>query len=118
MARGAMIEDWCSADATKERSPRVTRSPRAAAIGVATLSGLTLNLRDADITSTMTRPRVALAREAVTTLLVARTSTLFKANFSGLASQAMLMAKHAASQPTTMPCTCSRAKLAMAIATV
>ena len=35
---------------------RVTRSPNAAAMGVATLSGFTLYLLDTAITATMTRP--------------------------------------------------------------
>ena len=66
---GAMIEDLCKADATKERRPRVTRSPRAAAIGVATLSGLTLKCLETRMTGTMTRPRMKLAMLAVTTEL-------------------------------------------------
>merc|ERR1711994_371026 len=112
MARGTMLEDACRVDATRESRPRVTRSPRAAAIGVATLSGFTFNFLEAEITITMTKPSVALANDAVTTLLVARTSTLSRANLSGLDIQAMLMAKQAASHPTTTPCTWSKAKLA------
>ena len=47
---------------------RVMRSPRLAAIGVATLSGLMLSFLDARITATMTSPRLKEATEAVTRL--------------------------------------------------
>ena len=46
---------------------KVIRSPNEAAIGVATLSGLTRIFRDNTITPTMTKPNKKLAMEAVTT---------------------------------------------------
>ena len=47
---------------------RVARSPRLAAIGVATLSGLMFKLLAVWMTRIMTRPRTKLAAEAVATL--------------------------------------------------
>ena len=42
--------------ATAASRERDTRSPRAAAMGVATLSGLTQKRREREITATITRP--------------------------------------------------------------
>ena len=42
--------------ATHANNDKVTKSPKAAAIGVATLSGLTLYLLDTAITANITRP--------------------------------------------------------------
>lgn len=50
------------------RSASVVRSPRLAAIGVAILSGLTLNFTDTIITIIITRPRINEATVAVTIL--------------------------------------------------
>lgn len=62
--------------ATTANNERVTKSPRAAAIGVATLSGLTLYLLETAITPTITIPRMKEAAEAVTILLAASTRAL------------------------------------------
>ena len=44
-------------EATQERSANVVKSPREAAIGVATLSGLMEKRREKSITATITRPK-------------------------------------------------------------
>ena len=49
----------------------VTKSPKLAAIGVATLSGLIPHFLDPTITPIIIPPRTALANEAVTKLLAA-----------------------------------------------
>ena len=46
-----------SREAIKERSPNVVKSPREAAMGVATLSGFIDTRRESRITATMTRPK-------------------------------------------------------------
>ena len=56
---------------------RVIKSPKLAAIGVATLSGLTLYLLDNKITNTMITPRKNEAKEAVIKLLVHKRSPCF-----------------------------------------
>ena len=45
------------------------RSPKLAAMGVATLSGLMLNFLELRTTATITEPRIKLAKVAVTKLL-------------------------------------------------
>ena len=45
------------------------RSPKLAAMGVATLSGLMLNFLELRTTATITEPRIKLANVAVTKLL-------------------------------------------------
>ena len=113
--------------ATAASRDRVTRSPRAAAIGVATLSGLTCHRLDRaateeiiiiitiittiiiiiiiPITATMTRPSRKEAREAVMTLLAASTRPRPTSALSRSPAQAISMASMEASPPTTIPCT-------------
>lgn len=55
-----------------DRSASVVRSPRLAAMGVATLSGLMLHFLDQSTTATITEPRIKLANDAVTKLLAQR----------------------------------------------
>lgn len=55
-----------------DKSARVVRSPRLAAMGVATLSGLTLHFLENTTTAAMTEPRMRLASVAVTKLLAQR----------------------------------------------
>lgn len=52
-----------------ERSAKVVKSPREAAIGVATLSGLMFIRLDKSITATITKPNKKLATDAVTKAL-------------------------------------------------
>merc|ERR1712227_574678 len=91
--------------ATTASRERVTRSPRAAAMGVATLSGLTLYLLDTAITATITIPNMNDAAEAVMTLLAARTRALPMSALSVSPVQAINIAIKDAKPPTTMPWT-------------
>lgn len=50
----------------------MVRSPKLAAMGVATLSGLTLHFLEQSTTATITDPRMKLASVAVTKLLAHR----------------------------------------------
>ena len=59
-------------DAIQESKAKVVRSPKDAAIGVATLSGLMLIRRESKITAAMTRPSTKLARDAVINALAPR----------------------------------------------
>ena len=86
-ARTTAVLQLARLEATAASRERVTKSPRAAAIGVATLSGLTLYFLLRPITATMTRPRRKLAAEAVTTLLARRTRALERLRLCWLASQ-------------------------------
>ena len=52
-----------------DNSARVMRSPRLAAMGVATLSGLMLHFLENTTTAAITEPRMRLASVAVTKLL-------------------------------------------------
>ena len=102
---------------------RVARSPRLAAIGVATLSGLMFKLLAVWMTRIMTRPRTKLAAEAVATLEIHsffKNVTYLKNYFTthylvplkrrtfsnvkrlGVGIHAMAMAKTEARVPTTM----------------
>lgn len=56
---------------------KVIKSPKLAAMGVATLSGLMLYLLDNKITNTMITPRNKEAKEAVIKLLVHKRSPCF-----------------------------------------
>ena len=91
-----------SMEATQASRANVVRSPREAAIGVATLSGLMLNRRERRMTSTMTRPSTKLARLAVKTELAQRSSPC--SGFSRpVGAQPMIRPVRLASRPTTMP---------------
>ena len=102
---------------------RVARSPRLAAIGVATLSGLIFNLLAVWMTRIMTRPRTKLAAEAVATLekhsfdqncklfekfhllhylVPHKRRTFSNVKRLGVGIHAMAMAKTEARVPTTM----------------
>ena len=102
---------------------RVARSPRLAAIGVATLSGLMFKLLAVWMTRIITRPRTKLAAEAVATLEIHsfffKNVTCLKNSFThylvplkrrtfsnvkrlGVGIHAMAMAKTEARVPTTM----------------
>merc|ERR1712209_194349 len=91
--------------ATTASRDKVTRSPRAAAMGVATLSGLTLYLLDTAITATITIPSIKEAAEAVMTLLAARTRALLISALSVSPVQAINIAINDARPPTTIPWT-------------
>lgn len=54
---------------SNERTPKVVRSPKDAAIGVATLSGLMRRHRETSMTAIITRLRINDATEAVVKLL-------------------------------------------------
>ena len=101
---------------------RVARSPRLAAIGVATLSGLMFKLLAVWMTRIMTRPRTKLAAEAVATLEIhsfffqkcnlfeklfhylvpLKRTTFSNVKRLGVGIHAMAMAKIEARVPTTM----------------
>lgn len=56
-------------EAIQDKRAKVVKSPKEAAIGVATLSGLIFICRDNNMTATITRPSKKLATEAVTKAL-------------------------------------------------
>merc|ERR1719394_627346 len=89
--------------ATHANNDKVTKSPKAAAIGVATLSGLTLYLLDTAITANITRPKMKEAADAVTTLLDVRIRALPISTLSMYPNHAIIMAIIDANPPTTMP---------------
>ncbi len=64
-----------------ERTPRVVRSPKLAAIGVATLSGLMLYFREHKTTATIMTPRIREAKEAVAKLLAESNRAWFQSIF-------------------------------------
>ena len=55
-----------------DKRASVVRSPRLAAMGVATLSGFMLHFLEQSTTATITEPSIKLANDAVTKLLAQR----------------------------------------------
>ena len=74
-------------EATQERSANVVKSPREAAMGVATLSGLIENRREKSITATITRPKTGKRRgERATVKGTATGDNMFQLNNKGWAT--------------------------------
>ena len=82
-----------------ERRARVTRSPMLAAMGVATLSGLTLRREEVKTTRIIRQPSSTLATHALPMLEAARTSM-----WLGLRSVPTAMAMRVARAATTSAC--------------
>lgn len=80
---------------------KVTKSPRLAAIGVAILSGLILNLPEIIIINIIIPPRSKLANEAVVTLLPIRVSKFEGVNFCS-SINSVIHATNEAKKPTTI----------------
>ena len=81
--------------------PRVTTSPRLAAIGVATLSGFILNFSDSKMIVIMIEPRNRLANEAVVTLVDMRVNKWSYSKWPSLI-KSVKQATNEANKPTTM----------------
>ena len=88
-----------------ESNASVIRSPRLAAMGVATLSGLMLHFFEQIITTTMTEPRMRLASVAVTRLLAHRRVAWWTSKCPS-STQPIPTAAMAAKAPTTVAWTC------------
>jgi len=88
-------------EAIQDKRAKVVRSPKEAAIGVATLSGLMFIRRDNSMTATITRPSKKLATEAVTKALAHNKSPWWISKWaSGIQPRAT--AAKDASKPTTI----------------
>lgn len=88
-----------------DKSARVMRSPKLAAMGVATLSGLMLHFLEQSTTATITEPRIRLANVAVTKLLAQRRLAWWMLN-SPSSIHPMITAANAANAPTIVAWTC------------
>ena len=84
-----------------DKSASVVRSPRLAAMGVATLSGLMLHFLEQSTTPTITEPRIKLANDAVTKLLAQRSVAWWMLN-SPSSIHPIITAANAAKAPTTV----------------
>ena len=80
------------------------------AIGVATLSGLTLHFLEKRMTPTMTSPRAKLAIEAVTIADAHNNKAWSKSN-APAENKSIATATIEATKPTTIPWHCTNAKL-------
>ena len=93
---------------------KVTKSPKLAAMGVATLSGSMFKCLEAIMTPIIITPRQKLAIDAVKMLDVDNNKAWVKSNLSW-GSQPTNKAKIDAKPPTTTPWICISAKLDIAI---